>query len=57
MLIVLLPPIILKLGEKRFGPAPAALRAAIEAITDVERLDVLLARLPEAQTWDELLKD
>lgn len=47
--------LLLQLGTKRFGPPSAATRAAIEAITEVERLEQLTERLLDASSWDQLL--
>jgi predicted transposase YdaD len=47
--------IILRLGGKRFGAPSARAAAAIQAITSVERLEALVDRLLEAESWDELL--
>ena len=42
-------------GSKRFGPPDAKTAAAIEAITDLERLEQLGERLLDASSWEELL--
>jgi hypothetical protein len=47
--------LILQLGDERFGPASAEVRAAIEAVTDTDHLEALAARLPDVESWDELL--
>jgi hypothetical protein len=47
--------IMLRQGTKRFGPPHARTRAAIEAITDVDRLEQLTERLLDVSSWDELL--
>jgi uncharacterized protein DUF4351 len=47
--------ILLRLGERRFGPPSAEARAAIEALTDLERLEALTDRLLDVESWDELL--
>jgi hypothetical protein len=47
--------IVLRQGTKRFGPPPADARAAIEALTDLERLEALTDRLLDVESWDELL--
>lgn len=47
--------ILLRQGGKRFGPADARMRTAINAIADVERLEQLTERLLDVSSWDELL--
>jgi predicted transposase YdaD len=47
--------ILLRLGERRFGPPDEATRAVIRAIGDAEKLEGLCDRLPEATSWQELL--
>ena len=42
-------------ARKRFGPPDAETAAAIEAITDVERLEQLGERLLDISSWQELL--
>jgi hypothetical protein len=44
-----------KLGTRRFGPPDHSVVVAIEAITDLERIEFLLERLLEAASWQELL--
>jgi hypothetical protein len=46
---------VLRQGTKRFGPPPADRRAAIKALTDLERLEALTDRLLDVESWDELL--
>lgn len=48
--------LLLLQGAKRFGaPADAPTRAALEAITDLSRLEELGARLLDVSSWQELL--
>ena|SRR5437899_1959075 len=47
--------ILLRLGGKRFGPAPAELQTALGAIGIRERLEQLSERLLDVESWDELL--
>jgi len=47
--------ILLRLGEARFGPPDAPTRAALDAISEVERIEALAARLDRAASWGELL--
>jgi len=47
--------LLLHQGEIRFGPPEPNVRAAIEAIQDVDRLERLSERLLSVSTWSELL--
>ena len=47
--------VLLRLGEARFGPPDARTRAALEAITDLARLEALARQLDQAANWDELV--
>ena len=47
--------ILLRQGSKRFGPPDVRTRTAIEAITEIERLEQLTERLLDVSSWDELL--
>jgi predicted transposase YdaD len=47
--------ILLRQGQKRFGPPTAEMRAALEAITSIERLELLAERLLDVESWQELL--
>ncbi len=42
-------------GRKRFGPPDVQTTAAIEAITDLDRLEQLGQRLLDVSSWQELL--
>jgi len=46
---------ILRLGQKRFGPVPPGIEAAIRAITDLDRLELFADRVLDATSWDDLL--
>jgi hypothetical protein len=46
---------LLLLGEDRFGPPDAPTAAALNAITDVDRLERLGVRLLHVASWQELL--
>jgi predicted transposase YdaD len=48
--------LLLLLGEDRFGPPDAQVTAAVEAISDVTKLERLAVRLLKAGSWVELLK-
>lgn len=47
--------VLLLLGDKQFGSPDPGTRAALDAITDVNRLERLLQRLSEVSNWGELL--
>jgi hypothetical protein len=47
--------IILRQGTRRFGPPSEATRAALEAITSIDRPELLTERLLDVESWDELL--
>ena len=47
---------IFTIGEKRFGVPGKATRAKIEAIDSLTRLEELIARAMEVESWDELLR-
>jgi hypothetical protein len=46
---------LLEIGGKRFGLVPPAVRASMEGMTDLERLERLTDRLLDATSWDDLL--
>jgi predicted transposase YdaD len=46
-----------RLGERRLGPMSPEIRAGIEAITDVNRLDELIDRLEAVSSWAELMAE
>lgn len=48
--------ILFRLGEKRFGPADEATAAALNDIADVQKLDKLIDRILDVDSWQELLK-
>ncbi len=47
--------VLLRLGQKRFGPATESVKTGLEALADIDRLDRLIDRLDEAGSWQELL--
>lgn len=49
------PKTLLRQGRKRFGPPDTATKTAIEAITDLARLETLTERLLDVTSWQELL--
>ncbi len=48
--------VLLLVGGKQFGPPDAQTRAAIDAITDLVRLEGLMERSFDVASWEELLK-
>jgi hypothetical protein len=46
---------ILRLAQKRFGPADEAIKARLNGITDLERLDRLHDRILDSTGWQDLL--
>ncbi len=48
--------VLLKQGVKRFGAASADIESGIHAITEITRLEQLLDRVLEVESWAELLK-
>ncbi len=48
--------ILLLQGRERFGEADANVRAAVESITDLERLERMSVRLLAVSSWQELLQ-
>jgi predicted transposase YdaD len=47
--------ILLLLGRDQFGEPSAIVRAALDGLTDVDRLEELTMRLKHAASWQELL--
>jgi hypothetical protein len=47
--------LILRLGQRRFGPADDSIKARLAAITDLGRLDRIEDRLFDAVSWQDLL--
>ncbi|MGH7170511.1 MAG: hypothetical protein ACRELF_14135 [Gemmataceae bacterium] len=48
--------ILLHLGGKRLGEADEDVRTAVEAISDLERLERMIERSQETSTWQEVLQ-
>ncbi|MFL5339839.1 MAG: hypothetical protein ACJ8F7_06785 [Gemmataceae bacterium] len=46
---------ILILGQRQCGSPPEEVKSRLENITDLERLDRMLSRTPDAKNWDEIL--
>jgi hypothetical protein len=49
--------ILLRQGTKRFGTPPDATRAVIEGIAAIDRLELLLDRVLDVESWEELLAE
>ncbi len=47
---------LLVLGSEKFGAPNAAAVTAVEAIADLQRLELLLARVLQTSSWEELLE-
>ena len=47
--------VILLLGEDRLGPPDGSVRAALQNITDLDRLNRIARRTPQAASWQEIL--
>jgi hypothetical protein len=47
--------VLLLLGDQRFGPPDASVRAMIEGTMDLARLEQWTAQLLKAGSWEELL--
>ena len=47
--------ILLRLGTRRFGPPSEEACAAMEGITEIERLEGLTDRVLDVESWDDLL--
>ena len=46
---------LLRIGRKRLGKVSAKTKAAIEAITDIDRFEEMVDGLLDVSTWQELL--
>ena len=47
--------LILLLGRPHFGPADAQTEAALQAISDMDRLERIIQRVEQAADWHDLL--
>jgi hypothetical protein len=47
--------VILILGEDRFGPPDESVKAGLNSITDLDRLERMARRTPKAASWQEIL--
>jgi hypothetical protein len=48
--------LLLLQGTERFGPPSAEIRALVDGIKDLDRLDQLSLRILKARSWQELLE-
>lgn len=48
--------LLLRLGSKRFGPPDAATQAAITVTAEIERLELLIDRILDVESWAELMQ-
>jgi hypothetical protein len=48
--------LVLRAGEKKFGPPDAAVRAAVDRIADRDQLEGLLIRVFDVDSWQALLQ-
>jgi len=48
--------LLMRLGSKRYGTPDAATQSALDAILSLERLELLVERLLEVESWQELLR-
>jgi predicted transposase YdaD len=48
--------LLLRLGRKHLGEPGATVEAAVQAIDDLERLELLAERLTEVKSWQDLLQ-
>ena len=48
---------LLRVGQRRFGPVPETVRDRLVSITSLEQLDFLTDRLLKIHGWDELFSD
>ncbi|MBX9583334.1 MAG: hypothetical protein K2X87_23780 [Gemmataceae bacterium] len=47
--------LLLVMGQKKFGPAPEGVAAALDGIADPDRLERMAERILDAAGWDDLL--
>lgn len=47
--------LIERLGARKLGPIPAAVKSALQAINSVEQLEDLVERVTEISAWSDLL--
>jgi hypothetical protein len=47
--------LLLRLGRRKFGAPEPAVEAAVQAITDLDRLERMSDRMFDATSWQDLL--
>jgi hypothetical protein len=47
--------ILLRQGRKRFGQPKASVKAQVESLADLRRLERLIDRVLDAKSWDDLI--
>jgi hypothetical protein len=48
--------VILLIGEERFAPADESVKARLNAVTDLDRLERMIRRAAKATSWEEVLE-
>ncbi len=48
--------VVLRLGQKKFGPASDDIVTTVKGIEDQERLDQIQERILDVSSWQELLR-
>jgi hypothetical protein len=48
--------ILLRLGQRRFGTTPAAVKQGLESLNDLDRMERMADRMLEVASWQELLE-
>ena len=48
--------LLLRLGRKKWGAVDATVEQTVQAIGDVDRLELLIERVLEAASWQDLLQ-
>ena len=49
--------ILLRQGRKRFGQPQASVNSQIESLADLRRPERLIDRVPDAKSWDDLIRE
>jgi predicted transposase YdaD len=49
--------LLIRIGTKRFGPPSATVQQTLSAIDDIARLEQLVERALDVETWTELLEE
>ncbi|HYT87432.1 MAG TPA: DUF4351 domain-containing protein [Gemmataceae bacterium] len=48
--------LVLRIGQKKFGPPPDAVVTMVQGIEELERLERLQERILDVSSWQELLQ-